>query len=219
MPAPWERSSGDDLEEALNFALGERGGRFVEDQNLRLGADGFGDLDDLLLGHAEGGDARVRIDGCAGAFEDLAGLALARFPIDATPDAAGFEAEGDVFGDGEIGKERGLLVDDGDAEVVRLDRVVALDRGSLDAERAGIVRDGAGDDLDERGFPRAILAHKGVDFAGLKIKGNVLQRAHTRVGFRNADGFEEHENYEDSLFEKTNPANSNKRTQATPRWL
>ncbi len=42
-----------------------------------------------------------------------------------------FEAERDVFGDGEIGKQRGLLIDHGDAEGVRLHRVVMFHHDAL----------------------------------------------------------------------------------------
>ena len=43
----------DHREQALRFAIGERGRRLVEDQHRELGAERLGDLDHLLLGAGE----------------------------------------------------------------------------------------------------------------------------------------------------------------------
>src|SRR6202041_1983513 len=106
--------------------------RLIEDENFRMRSDGLGDFDDLLLRHAKRGDAGIGVDLGAGARQGLAGGAVAGFPIDTAPQAAGFDAEGDVFGDGEIGKERGLLINGRDAEGVGLRWVVMLDYAAGD---------------------------------------------------------------------------------------
>jgi hypothetical protein len=52
-----------------------------------------------------------------------------------------------------------------------------------DGERARIGDDGARDDLDKRGFARAIFAYERVNFARAKIKGNAFERADSFEGF------------------------------------
>ena len=62
MPTPCAAQQRDHLEEAVHLAVGERRGRLVQDQDPGVGADGLGDLDDLLLGHAERADQPLGID-------------------------------------------------------------------------------------------------------------------------------------------------------------
>ena len=109
----------DDAEEALHFAFGERGGGLVENQDLGARADRLGDLDDLLLRHAERAHGALGVDVGAGALEQFARLACARRPIDLAPQAGALERERDVLRHGEVREQRGLLVDGGDAERVR----------------------------------------------------------------------------------------------------
>jgi len=165
---------GNDAEETLGFALGEGGGGFVEDEDFGVRTDGLGDLDDLLFRHAEGGDEAGGVDVGAGAFEQIAGLARALFPIDAAEEAGRLEREGDVFGDGEVREERGLLIDGGDAESARDGRGVVRDGLAEDGERAGIGGDGAGHDLDEGGFAGPVFADERVDFARAEFEGDVF---------------------------------------------
>src|SRR5207237_1400695 len=82
------------------------------------------------------------------------------------PRAARLQAQGDVLGDGQVGEQRRLLVDGGDAEVAGADGVVVGDGLAVDFQGAGVGGDGAGDDLDERGLAGAVLADQGVDLAG-----------------------------------------------------
>jgi hypothetical protein len=67
-------------------------------------------------------------------------------------------AQADVFRDGEVGEQRGLLVNAGDSELPRLGRREVVDFLARHHQRAAVGLVGAGDDLDEGGFPRAILA-------------------------------------------------------------
>ena len=56
-----------DAEQLLGLRRGQRGGRFVEDQELQVGDQRPGDLDELQLGDGKLGDQRMRIDGDADA--------------------------------------------------------------------------------------------------------------------------------------------------------
>ena len=44
---------------------------------------------------------------------------------------------------------------------------------------------GAGDDLDQGGFARAVFADEGVDFAGAEVEGDALERLDAGEGLGN----------------------------------
>ena len=52
----------DDAEEALAFGRGEGGGGLVHDEDAGVEREGLGDLDELLLAHAQAGDAGVGVE-------------------------------------------------------------------------------------------------------------------------------------------------------------
>ena len=176
----------DDREQSLDFAFGQRGRRLVHDDDLRVGADRLGDLDDLLLGHAERFDQARRIDRGADPAEELRRPALTCRPVQPPPRAAGFERHRDVLGDRQVGEERWLLVDGGDAERAGAAGIHRRHDVAVDDELAAIRRLGAGDDLDEGGFPRAVLTDEGVHFARTEIEGDPLEGAD--AGKRFGDG-------------------------------
>ena len=113
----------------------------------------LGDLDDLLLGHAERLDQARRIDRGADPAEQLRRPALPCRPVEPPPGAAGFERHRDVLCDRQVGEERRLLVDGGDAERAGAAWIDRRHDVAVDDELAVIWRLGAGDDLDEGGFP------------------------------------------------------------------
>ena len=146
MPTPCAAQRRDDAEQAstsgsVSDAVGSSR---ISDPGLR--ADRLGDLDDLLLRHAErrrpSGRDRSR---SRRAPSSSRARARARLPIDLAPDAAGFERERDVLGDGQVGKERGLLIDRRDAERAGERRAVVRDGVAGDRERSRVRRHGAGD--------------------------------------------------------------------------
>ena len=94
-------------------------------------------------------------------------LAASRAP----PDAAGLQRQGDVLGDGQIGKEGRLLVDRGDAERSRRPGSIVLDGLAVHVERRPESGTSApGDDLDQGRLAGAVLADERMDFAGRRSK-------------------------------------------------
>ncbi len=69
-----------------------------------------------------------------------------------------FAAEKDVGGDGELGDEVQLLVDDPDAGVLGVARARELDRAAVEEDLAVVVGDRAGQDLHQRALARPVLA-------------------------------------------------------------
>src|SRR5690242_7935823 len=177
-------------EETLDLALGERRGRLIQDQDLRLRADGFGDLDDLLLGHAERAHHAIGGDICAGALEQLRCEPAPRAPIDLPPSAAALQSEADVLGNREIRKERRLLINRRDPQRASETGRVVRDRAAVYDQGCRVRLHSAGDDFDQRRFARAVFADQRVDLAGTQLERDLFQRLHSGEMFRDRGGFE-----------------------------
>ena len=154
-------------EEPLDLVAAQGGGRLVHDQQAGVEGDGLGDLDDLLVGDAEAQGLAARVDVDAEPGEDLPGLAAHRGLVEAAVGLDRLAAHEDVLGDRQVGEERRLLVDHRDAGVLGLGRGPEVDVLATEEERSPVAAVHAGDDLDERRLAGAVLAHQGVDRAGL----------------------------------------------------
>jgi len=167
MPTPARTKVADDGVKQLNFFFGEGSGRFIENEDAGACADGAGNLDELLLGHGELADFKVWIDVGTNAFEKFGGACVAITPANCASGGRFFERECDILRDGKIRKECGLLVDGGDPVSVGECGSQARDFFAVDFDGAGVGLMSAGDNLDERGFARAIFAEERMDFAHL----------------------------------------------------
>jgi hypothetical protein len=179
-----------DGEEQVLLFLGERRGGLIHDHDARAGAEGAGDFDELLLGHRERADLGLGRNLGADAGEEFGGAGAAGGPIDAAGGRRGLQAQREIFGDGEVGEERGLLVNAGDAERAGGGGSEVGDGVAGEGDRAavGLVR--AGDDFDERAFAGAVFAEERVDFAGPQIEIDSAQRTHAAVIFDELAKFE-----------------------------
>ena len=109
--------------------------------------------------------------------------------------AAPLEAQGDVFGHGQVPKQRGLLVDGGNAERPCNRRIVVPDRAPRYLNGAAVGLVGPGDDLHERRLAGPVLADKRVNLARPQLERNALQRVDRAEGFR--DGVQPHQCHAD----------------------
>ena len=128
-----------DAEQPLDLGAGERGGRLVHDQHARVEAQRLGDLDDLLVGDREAADraARGRAGRRAGRAAPGPRVCIARRSI-RLQRAERVVAHDDVLRDAEVGEQRRLLVDHGDAGVARVVRGVEVDRLAVDEHLARV---------------------------------------------------------------------------------
>ena len=76
------------------------------------------------------------------------------------------------------GNKRRLLVNRGDSQITRADRIEVADRPAPDLDRSLVGQMGAGDHLDQRRFARAVFADQGVDFPGPEVERDTLQGLH-----------------------------------------
>ena len=76
-------------------------------------------------------------------------------------------AEEDVLGDGELGDQVELLVDDGDAVALGVAGAVQHERLAVEEQLAGVVGVGAAEDLHQRALAGPVLADEGMDLAAV----------------------------------------------------
>ena len=183
--APCSCSAAHDREQPRDLGPRQRRGRLVHDQHARVEAQRLGDLDDLLVGDREPAHGALGIEADAEAVEQRLDLAAACAPRSIRLSAAQrVEAHDDVLRDAEVGEQRRLLVDDGDAGVARRVRGVEVDLGAVDEHRAGVAPDHAAEHLHERRLARAVLADQRAHLAGPEAEVGVAQRADGAVGLR-----------------------------------
>lgn len=84
-------------------------------------------------------------------------------------------AEVDVLGHRQVLHQVEFLVDGGDAEAHGGDGRAQGDLFAAPGDRAVVRLVGAGQDLDERGLPRAVLAEQAVHFAGLDVEVDAVE--------------------------------------------
>jgi hypothetical protein len=77
-----------------------------------------------------------------------------------------------------------VLVNDGETEMLRLGWSEPFNRRATDLDRAGIRTHHARCDAHQGRFSRAVLAQERVDFAALRLKGNVLHGDDAGVSLR-----------------------------------
>ena len=181
----------DDFQEPAGLLFGEGGGGFVHDDHARPGAKGTCDFHQLLFRHRQGADFGFRRKLRADAPEQGGGGLEPVFPVDPGECALGLKSEADVFSNGEVGKEGGLLVNAGDSFGPCRDRGQGRTRFSAEQDFTGVGRVCACHDLDQRGFSGAIFTEQRVDLAREQGDGNAAQSAHGTKGFGDAAEFKD----------------------------
>ena len=120
------------------------------------------------------GSSRIRSFACAPSARAIASSA----PIDPRPRPGGLQPEGEVFGDAEIGEERWMLMNRGNAERPGSGRCEHLDRTTVIGDRAGVGRQRARDGAHECRFAGAVFTDERVDLAAAHLERRVDQRAY-----------------------------------------
>ena len=81
-------------------------------------------------------------------------------------------------GDGQMIHQVQFLMNDADAERLRLARARTVDRLAVEEDFAGIRLIDAGEDLHQRRLAGAVLAHQRMHFAAIEIESRAAQRMH-----------------------------------------
>ena len=172
-------------EQALDLAVGERGGRLVEHDHARVIGERARDLEHLLHADAEVAGRRVEVDLRRIGAEHAAQRARARCasarPRSTRPNRDRLAAEHEVLGDRHLGDERQLLVHDRDAGSPRVARASGTPARAPPTTTSPVklpARVDAAEDLDQRRLAGAVLADEPEHLARLDRERDVVQRAH-----------------------------------------
>ena len=92
-------------------------------------------------------------------------------------------ADDDVFADGEVGEQVEFLIDDADAEALRVQRGGDFDRRAIQRNEAAIGARGPGENARQRALAGAVLAHQGVHFPGAEREIRAFERIDAAVVF------------------------------------
>ena len=166
-----------------DFLLVETGGRLVEHEQLAFHIERAGDGDHLL----ERDGARLQrarnIEVEPQPRQRPTGLRAGRAPLDDAA-AARQAAEHHVLREGERGDEIDLLKNGRDAAGLGVLRRSRMNLAPGELNRPAVALIHARDDLDQRGFARAILAEQRVDFSPPQLDLHAGQRLHAGERFR-----------------------------------
>src|SRR5918992_1616478 len=156
----------DDAEQLLGLARGEGRGGLVHDHHARVHRQCLGDLHQLLVGDGQALHRRAGIERDAELAHELSHLAIHLLPRDAARAVERLAPHEHVFRHVEVGEQRRLLVDHGDAAPASVARSVQLHVLAGDHDHAGVRLVNAAEDPHERALPGAVLADERVDLAG-----------------------------------------------------
>ncbi len=99
-----------------------------------------------------------RIDGAFELFKQNSGTRIDGLPVDQAETALRGMTEKDVFTDGKLIEQHGFLMNGSDACIDGILCAVEVDSLAIQQDFAFVRAIDAGEDLDERGFARAVLA-------------------------------------------------------------
>ena len=173
----------DDAEQVFHFLLGERGGGFVEHDDLGIIGNCLGDLHHLTLGDGHGAHDAPGIDVDAELVEDGLGVPVHLLFIHHDPADRRVAAKPDIIHDRTLEGLVELLMHHGDAVEQRLLGVFEVDLSALEEYMPLVLAVDAEEAFHQRGFTRAVFAHQGVDRPGLQLQGDPVQGFDARKGF------------------------------------
>ncbi len=166
-----------EVEEILLFFRRQRGGGFVEDDDLGFVQDGAGYFDHLLLGGAEKSDRRCRRDVEIERLQELLGG-----DVDAAqPIVEALLPQKQVLRNRHGRNQAVFLKHHCDAEMTGFERRSGCGFNAVDLHRAGSQCDDAGHHFCQCRFAGAVLADQGMDFAAAEFKIDVLDRGHACI--------------------------------------
>ena len=167
------------LEKDFHEIRCKRCGGLVEDQHLGFNSERFRKFVELALRDIDFAHPPARID-CRSHLPKLCSNPFRA----ATAPQPGWDGEKHIFGNCQFGQHGRVLVNDRETEILRLGGGEPFDRRAADLDRAGVWTHHARCDSHQGRFSRAVLAHERMDFAALRLKGNVLHGDDGAVSLR-----------------------------------
>ena len=180
--APRRLDAPDEVDDLAHLGHAERGGRFVEDDQIGVEMHGAADRNALALAARQIADGRIHRDAVAAkaddVHQDLVGQLLLALDVDEAETVGDLPADEEVSPQRLLLGERLVLIDRLDRQVMRhADRVVGeIDRLVADENAAGGWRRHAGHHLDERRLAGAVIADQADDFIPSDRQVDISQR-------------------------------------------
>jgi hypothetical protein len=171
--------------EYAHLAVVQRRGRLVHDQHPGVVRQRLGDLDHLLLGDGEFAHAPPRIERQFQPLDEGAGAVVEGAVVEQRA-AARLPADEDVLRDRQVGHQVELLVDDADAELLRMAWAGDAYGLAVEQEFARVRRVDARKQLHERRLAGAVLSDEGEHLAVAQVETHVLQRPYPWEALRDA---------------------------------
>jgi hypothetical protein len=179
----------EDREQVVRLRVGQRRRRLVEHEDAALEGQRAGDLEELpvrgrqRLGNRVGRDRQVEL-------VQQVPRTPPHLPLEKPPASRNLAAGEDVGGHRQVGKGEHLLVDHADAPFEPLARAREVQRLAAPVHGAAVGPQDAGQDLEQRGLPGAILAHQGVRLPLGHREGHASQRLDGAEGLADVAEFE-----------------------------
>ena len=176
----------DNPEHLFGLGFGKRGGRLVEDQQARSLGNGPADFNKLLSGWAEPFHSGLRVQRKSAVADQLPRF-IDRLAAVHPSNARGvLVPQENVLCDRHMGSEQRLLVNHRNPICGSLRRFAERHRSAAPQHLARIALLKPRDDLHQRRFARAILAHQQVDFAFVYREISIPKRLYAAKAFLNA---------------------------------
>ena len=179
-------------EQPVDFLGQQRRGRFVENEDGGVARQGLDDLDELAVRDRKRSHRHVRCDrGEAERGKERGGPLVEIALRDCAERRELFVAEEDVFGDGEVGDQGKFLKHRADARTAGLARIARAVGAARKPQLAFVGGDGARENLDEGGFPGAILTQNGTHFAGIRGEVHLVQGKDAAIALADPNSFQQ----------------------------
>ena len=173
----------DNAQQVANLASGQRGGRFVHDDEARIAQDRLRDRDELAVRGAQPRDPGAERNIAADPPQALARRCVDALPVDERFPGANRGVDSDVFRHRQVGEQGEILIDHLDPLANRFDRGQRGVFATIDDDRALVGRMDAGDDLDQRRFARSVLTDQAAYLAPADLEADIVQRRYARKAF------------------------------------
>ena len=168
----------DHAKQPLDFAFGEGAGRFIHDEDLRPDRKGLGDFHQLLIAHPQFPHQLRGRDGAFKLLKNRRRLPLHHAVVQEAPAVGAFPAQEDVRRRRQFFNEIEFLMDNAYTRGLGVAGALKLRRLPLEQNPPLRSREHPGENFHQRTFPRPILPHHRMQFAGQNIKTHILQSRH-----------------------------------------
>ena len=181
---PTRRQGAHHRQQRIGFRLGQRGRRFIHENQLRVRRQRAGDGHQLPLGNGQRVQPDIQIDiDMQQRHHPLRGLSH-RPVADHARAIAQQLFKRDVFGNSHFAKQGKVLPNHGNAMAAgRVGRDIGFQLAGIFHHRARFGHIDAGDDLDQRALAAAIFAGQTVNFAASDLEIDIIQRLHVAEHF------------------------------------